>query len=250
MQARRDTSVGIIRTVRYRIQPLDASYKTGFLWSSQRSPLYHACPMTTSIILIRHGQIDANVDGRWHGSTDSPLNNLGLSQADRMAKHVSERHPEISAVYASPLQRTFNTAAPLAAALGLEVVADPRFREYGVGDLEGTLYSDLREMGFFSSIAQDQGYAPLNGESPRQVRDRMLEGFLQVAEIHSGESIAIVSHGAAMGILLAMLLNEQIFPFHEFHMDNTGFSQLHHDQNSVLKFFNNTAHLQAPKPAL
>ena len=93
----------------------------------------------TALYLIRHGQIDANVSRLWHGSTDSPLNSTGEVQVEKMGKYVAEQHPDISAVYCSPLSRTRNTALPLAKFLDLEVVHDEKLREYAIGDLEGTL---------------------------------------------------------------------------------------------------------------
>ena len=58
---------------------------------------------------MRHGQIKANVERRWHGSTDSPLTWRGRRQAKRTGRHLRQQH-QLTAVYASPLIRCQDTA--------------------------------------------------------------------------------------------------------------------------------------------
>ena len=198
----------------------------------------------TVFYLIRHGEIDANVSKLWHGSTDSKLNSLGESQAEEMAKHVSAAHPEISAVYCSPLSRTHNTAIPLANRLNLEAVPESNLREYSIGDLEGTPHDVLaKKHRFFEEIASSQDYAPDGGESPNQVRNRMIETLERLRAVHRGQSIAIVSHGAAIGIALTQLLAKRVYPFHDYHMVNTGYSKLNWSSDPYLEFFNSSDHL-------
>jgi broad specificity phosphatase PhoE len=200
----------------------------------------------TIFYLIRHGQIDANVSKLWHGSTDSELNATGITQAEEMAKHVSDQHPEISAVYCSPLSRTHNTAIPLAKYLKLEAVPDGNLREYSIGDLEGTHFDELAENHqFFEEIASNQDYAPDGGESPNQVCTRMLESLRRLRQSHRGQSIAIVSHGAAIGIALAQLLDQRVYPFHDYHMVNTGYCKLNWSSDPYLEFFNSSDHLSS-----
>ena len=199
---------------------------------------------STIFYLIRHGQIDANIRRLWHGSTDSKLNAIGESQVEEMAKHVSGKHPEISAVYCSPLSRTHNTAIPLAKQLKLEAVPDHNLREYGIGELEGTHFDELTEQHqFFEEIASDQDYAPEGGESVNQVGERMLESFHNLRDRHQGQSIAIVSHGAAIGIVLTRLLDKRVYPFDDYHMVNTGYTKLNWSSEPYLEFFNVTDHL-------
>ena len=111
-----------------------------------------AAPAT--FYLIRHGEIDANVERRWHGSTDSELNEKGRHQAELMAEYIAIHHPEISAVYHSPLQRTRHTAIPLAKKLDLEYQVEKNLREYSIGELEDTPYEELHTRHhFFAEIA-------------------------------------------------------------------------------------------------
>lgn len=199
---------------------------------------------STTLYLIRHGEIDANVDRHWHGSTDSELNENGRRQAEQMASHVADNHPEISAIYCSPLLRTLHTALPLAKRLNLDLEPEDDLREYSIGHLEGTPYEVLKdEHRFFDSIAFSQDYAPEGGESPNQVCSRVVAVLMRRRQRHQGQSIAVVSHGAAMGIAMTHLLENRVFPFHNYHMVNTGYSKLVLSSEPRLEFFNMSEHL-------
>ncbi|HEY6072266.1 MAG TPA: histidine phosphatase family protein, partial [Anaerolineales bacterium] len=68
--------------------------------------------MTTSFILIRHGQTEWNRQERFRGHADIPLNETGKAQAQKLAQRLAPE--KIDAVYSSPLQRTLQTAGPIA----------------------------------------------------------------------------------------------------------------------------------------
>ncbi|MEJ6591045.1 MAG: histidine phosphatase family protein, partial [SAR86 cluster bacterium] len=87
----------------------------------------------TTIYLVRHGQIDANVDRRWFGSTDSNLNAQGLQQADRLTALFQEQYPAITASYSSPLKRTMRTAKGVTGDFFGPASAHPGLREYAIG---------------------------------------------------------------------------------------------------------------------
>ena len=87
-----------------------------------------------NIMLLRHGQIRANRQGRWHGSTDSPLTWRGRRQARRTARHLAGAAPRVEAIYSSPLSRCRDTAGAIAQALSLEVEVHDGLREYALGD--------------------------------------------------------------------------------------------------------------------
>ena len=96
---------------------------------------------------------------------------------------------------------------------------------------------------FFEELAEDQDFAPDGGESPNEVCLRMIEALTRLGVRHTGEAIAIVSHGAAMGIALAHLLENRVFPFHDYHMENTGYSRLIWSSEPRLDIFNACGHL-------
>jgi len=206
-------------------------------------------PDETHLILVRHGQIQANVDKLWHGWTDSALTSMGQAQAERAAARIAEEHPDISAIYASPLQRAFNTAQAIANVLGLTVTVEPRLKEYGIGVLEGTSFGDLhREHDFFGQIDANAHYAPEGGESISQVGQRVREAVLELHARHPGEKIVAVSHGAAMALALAGLLDEDLYAWNNYHFQNTAVTELRLGPSPQLVRFNCTRHLDDLQP--
>ncbi|MCB1644577.1 MAG: histidine phosphatase family protein [Pseudomonadales bacterium] len=197
-----------------------------------------------SLYLVRHGEIDANVQRLWFGSTDGELNARGVLQASRLGPYFQNQYPEISVIYSSPLKRTFKTAESLGAPFGIVPVAHEGLREYGIGEWEGEPYEKLAaERRFFERLTENPGFAPPGGESVHDVRDRMIAALTEIRDRHHGEDVAIVSHGAAMAIALAHLLSGKCYPFHDYHMSNTGISHLHWHDEPVLQVFDDIGHL-------
>ncbi|HYG70238.1 MAG TPA: histidine phosphatase family protein, partial [Anaeromyxobacteraceae bacterium] len=90
----------------------------------------------TRLFLVRHGETDWNVAGRWQGQTDIPLNEAGRAQARELARRM--RGEGIATIAASDLLRARETAEIVAAELGLEVrILDHRLREQSFGAFEG-----------------------------------------------------------------------------------------------------------------
>ena len=198
----------------------------------------------THLILVRHGQIQANVDKLWHGWTDSALTETGHAQAERAAARIAEEHPDIAAVYASPLQRAYNTAQAIANALGLQVVEEPRLKEYGIGVLEGVSFGDLhREHDFFNQIDADAHYAPEGGESITQVGQRVRQAIAELQARHPGQKILAVSHGAAMALALADLLEQDFYAWNNYHFQNTAVTEVKLGNSPELLRFNCIRHL-------
>ena len=180
------------------------------------------------MLLIRHGQIDANVSKHWHGSTDSPLNAVGVAQVERLATHVASEHGDVRAIYASPLQRTLHTAEGPGRRLRLPVASVPELREWGIGELEGTHYEALaREHRFFERIAREPDFAPPGGESLAAVAARMEDALRAIARRHPEETVAVVSHGMALALALARLLHDDAAHWHRFRIDNCSITELH-----------------------
>ena len=86
------------------------------------------------ILLIRHGETNANKDGRFQGASNSTLNSKGLSQAEALG--VRLKSEEISAIYSSPQTRAMETAWPIAEAHGLDINTIDGLRELDIGELD------------------------------------------------------------------------------------------------------------------
>ena len=209
--------------------------------------------MTRTLLLIRHGQIRANTIRRWHGATDSPLTALGRRQAGRLANHLGERFnaPEtvgalgtLDAIYSSPLSRCYDTALELARSFGQEVKIDDGLREYGIGQLENLPVKRLHEEhDFFRRIFDDADYAPVGGDSINAVAARIVPALRRIHDHEGSGLVAVVSHGAALGIALATLLDENPMAWRNYHVDNCSITELRLAPHAELGEFNQTSHL-------
>lgn len=199
--------------------------------------------MAEHLLLIRHGLIQANKDGRWHGSTDSALTWRGGRQAKRTARHVRARAAPFETVYVSPLQRCRSTAAPIAAAFDLVPVIHDDLREWDIGEWEDLPFSELaKQHDFMGKIRQDPHFQPPRGESLAQVATRMVKALNEINECHEG-SVAVVSHGAAMAVALAQILDEDYHRWSHYLCENCSLTELVLGEKSYVNFFNRTEHL-------
>jgi probable phosphoglycerate mutase len=197
----------------------------------------------TVLILVRHGETPANIDGVWHGSIDSALTERGQQQAMRVAKHVGETYTDATAIYTSDLQRARLTADAIGTALGHESRLDPALREYDLGSWEGKTFSELHEVhDFWHYIKLDPDFAPHGGESPRCVADRFTRALRQIADDHPGERVIVVAHGGAFSMAMGSILHGSYTEWHPV-MANCGVSELVLDPRAELLRFNYTDHL-------
>lgn len=158
----------------------------------------------TVVYLVRHGATEWNVDKRAQGQADIPLNDKGRLQALDVAKQLCNF--EIGAVYSSDLQRAVDTARPIATALGLEVVTDPAFREIDQGEWTGLPVHEIaRRWPELWGAARHYNPRP-GGESPRQVRERALDGLKRAVESGPRAGLVVVSHGGTIRWMCAEAL--------------------------------------------
>jgi len=199
---------------------------------------------SATLLLVRHGRIEANTARIWHGSTDSPLTEHGHLEAQRTAEHLARTRPRARALYTSPLLRTRQTAAAIGARLGLEAIVEPGLAEYGIGELEGTSYEALQNVhDFFTRIRDDRDFAPPGGESANGVMARMTASLAWIASAHRGDEVVVVSHGAALGLALGQLLKGDPMHWQSYHLSNCGLSELVLEPEPRLLAWNQTDHL-------
>ena len=181
------------------------------------------------ILLIRHGQTDWNIEGRWQGHLDIPLNASGLEQAQALAAHLKDQ--PITAIYSSDLLRARQTAAPIAKALGLTVQADARLRELNLGSFQGMTNAEISSQYPEQAARMREDYLGFpfpKGESRRTMQQRALAAFREIAAKEPGQEIAIVSHGGTIRVLL-MALFEQRDDVRRISLYNTSISTIEMD---------------------
>lgn len=156
----------------------------------------------TELLLIRHGETDWNVEGRYQGQSDVPLNDRGHAQAVKLAGELKDA--QVDAIYSSDLARAQGTAEVLAEVANAPLVLDPRLREIHQGLWEGMLFQDIQQKyaEAFELRKQDPlKVAPPEGETVGQLRSRVLAALRDILQAHPDGRVAVVSHGLSLALI-------------------------------------------------
>jgi probable phosphoglycerate mutase len=162
---------------------------------------------TTRIFLIRHGATVLTAEDRFAGSTNVELSDEGRAQARTLAERLETE--VVAAVYASPLKRTVDTAAIIAAPHRLEPVTRDGLREIDHGRWEGLTRKEVAASFCDEYNAWEHDpftFAPEGGEAGVSVMARALPVIRDIVTRHAGCTVAIVSHKATIRLVLASLL--------------------------------------------
>ena len=173
--------------------------------SSVRAPGNVTAPLTT-VVLIRHGRThlteSKRISGR--GGENPKLSDLGRIDARMAAQAVAQigktgpwsfLNP-VSAIVASPIQRTLDTANIIANEVGLSVSTNDNIAEISFGDWDGSTNDEVRQ-NWPEEFAAWQGsweVAPPNGESLEEFDERVMKGLFEIVEANAGKTVAVVSH--------------------------------------------------------
>lgn len=153
----------------------------------------------TQLILIRHGETLWNTERRMQGHRDSPLTERGLWQARQLGARLKAQ--PFSALYSSDLPRARRTAEHIAEVTGHAIVTDPRLRERHFGVFEGLTQAEMQALepeAYARFMSRDPQYAVPGGESPAAFFARCRAALEELAALHSGETIAVVTHGLVL----------------------------------------------------
>lgn len=164
--------------------------------------------MGTTFVIVRHGQTAWNKEERFRGRADLPLDETGLRQADAAARRIAARY-QPAAILASPLQRTIQTASPIADACGLTAQADDRLLDLDYGAFSGLRPSEAEAL--YPQLYRTWIEAPHlvrfpQGESLDDVRARLEELTDQMLQRYPDRQIILVSHLVVCRVLLCSLL--------------------------------------------
>jgi len=160
-----------------------------------------------TIVLVRHGQTELSRDDYMCGTTDPPLCEVGLEMATAIAERAAQDH--WVAVYASPLLRTRQTAAPVAQRIGLPVQLEPGLREIAYGQWESRRASEVRAADaerYLRWVERPGSVAPPGGETGEDIVARALPAIERIVERHPDGNVLVVSHKATIRLLLCAFL--------------------------------------------
>lgn len=164
------------------------------------------------LLLVRHGQSEANRDGIMQGRLDSPLTELGRRQAQAAGRWLKAQGLRWDAAYCSPLRRALDTALQITAlsdavAPGLE----PDLAELHVGSIEGRTREEIRAShpDFFERDLLGIGdFSAFGGESYDQVQERVGRFMARLEERHGApaHTVLLVAHGGLLFQLVKSLV--------------------------------------------
>lgn len=163
--------------------------------------------MVTRLYLIRHGATVLTAEDRFAGSTNVQLSDEGRAQAAALGARL--RSVPLSAIYASPMDRTMETASFIAEPHGLETQPRDGLREISHGRWEGMTRDEMMAAYPAEAAAWDEDpytFAPEGGETGLAVTARALPVIMDIHAAHRGQHVAIVSHKATIRLVLSSLL--------------------------------------------
>jgi probable phosphoglycerate mutase len=161
------------------------------------------------LVLWRHGRTAWNVEHRFQGKTDVPLDEMGRRQALSAAGLLAALHPQL--IVSSDLSRARDTAAALADRVGMSVLTDPRLRETDGGSWEGRRREDLLATDphdYRAWLAGEPVRPGGDGEHRTEVGERVKAAIEDaLARTDADGTLVVVTHGGAARAVLGPLLN-------------------------------------------
>jgi len=219
--------------------------------ASYRQNRFQVPPDAAELLLIRHGESEPAslavpfplVDGR----SDPALSPEGCEQAELIATRLAAAG--IDAIYVTTLRRTAETAAPLAARLGLAPGVEAALQEVGLGEWEGSVFRKMvsEHHPMAMRMWAEATFAVLPGaERSADFTARVRDAVGRLAAAHTGQRVAVFTHGGVIGEALAQASGSRPFAF--VTSDNGSISRLVvSGERWIVRGFNDTAHLE-PHP--
>jgi len=202
----------------------------------------------TTILLVRHGQTAWNREERFRGQVDLPLDDWGLKQAEAVGGRVASGW-QPSAVYASSLQRTLQTAAAIARACGLRATIHDGLLDIDYGMFAGLTPGEAATQ--YPDLARAWQRAPHTvhfpeGESLADVRTRAESALTEIIANHADQTIVLVTHVVVCRLLLCSVLGLDSSHFWQFRPATASLNVFEiSEESSRILSVNDTCHLMA-----
>ena len=159
---------------------------------------------TTTLYIVRHGQTEWNVQHRFQGYQDSPLTELGIKQALWLGE--SMRNDPIDIIYSSSSYRAHRTAELIKADREIDIMDSDALREINLGIWEGRNQQEVEasypeQLDHFWNDPNE--FRVREGESFKDVSERVVGQLNEIIDEHQGKSILIVTHTVAVKLIMA-----------------------------------------------
>lgn len=197
------------------------------------------------LLLVRHAATAWTTQRRFQGQTDIPLSPHGHRQVTALARRLM---PEtLHTVYASDLQRAWETARAIAAPHALDVQSEPRLREMAFGRWEGLTYAEIQQRDAQRLAAWEGAQlhvAPPAGETLLHMTERVKAAYTSMVNAYQGKTVGLVAHGGPLQVLLCLALGLPPQAYWQFAMAPASLSALCvYEQGAILTSLNDTHHL-------
>jgi probable phosphoglycerate mutase len=155
------------------------------------------------LIVLRHGRTAWNLQRRFQGQADPPLDDEGRRQAYEVAAMIAALAPDV--LVSSDAQRAAQTAAPIADLAGLPLTLEPRLRERALGHWEGLTRDEVeaRYPDEFADWRAGRDVSRRGGETRREVADRALGAFTALPDV--GTAVLVTHSATAMALTNSLL---------------------------------------------
>lgn len=203
--------------------------------------------MSTTILLVRHGQTEWNRVERFRGQYDVELNATGIEQAKKTALGIRKRW-QPAAIFSSPLKRAVQTAEAIAQVCSLTIQPAPGLIDIHYGEWQGSTPAEVKEK--YPNRLADWYEHPERAEIPggerlADVQDRSMSVLLAIAKQYTNQVIVVVSHTVVNRLILLRVLGLGIDAFWRLRQEPCAINVIElHPQNFVLGSMNDTCHLQ------
>jgi len=166
----------------------------------------------TSFYFLRHGQTKWNVQGRFQGHTDIPLNELGLAQAHDAAKALARCSVDL--IVASPLVRALKTAEIVAAHLDKPLMVDGELKERHFGRFEGLVVNDVKMQFGLQPHERLVRHLPEDAEQWHETSARAVRVVGRWLALHPDRTLLFVTHSGLFDALHELTFGSRIEPRH------------------------------------
>ena len=197
------------------------------------------------LLLIRHGITKLHKNDRFWGQTDIPLSNIGIKQAGQLRTRLALE--KITAVYTSTLSRASATADIIAAGHKANVVACDELRECNFGFVEGLTFKEIEYHypALTQELASWKTVAFPGGETLGQLNNRVKSFMQKLENVKTRDTVAIVSHGGPLRLLICNLLGIDITHWQQLRVDRASLSVMEvYPQTAILLSLNDVSHLK------
>jgi alpha-ribazole phosphatase len=202
----------------------------------------------TRLLLIRHGQTDYNLNRRYCGFSNPPLNTSGVLQVKSLVKQLKDF--DLVAVYSSDLLRATQTAEIVFPKHEIKTMRD--FRELNFGIFEGLNYSEImkRYPGLYQDWIRDPSNVLLpDGEEFGEFGKRVSSGLSSIISLHRNKTIALVTHGGPIRLILCKAGGYGLEKFWEIDYNNAAFTIIDYPQDlpAIVVLIERTSYLPTPE---